>query len=258
MKATNIGIVKAIISKKMSEDYLAEGKINGSKNNATKFLDIVKASPFLQLEFKVFDRLETKTISSDIAATRYIDNNLSLFESYSPSEIDREHGKITQFIDESVVLIEGDQYNFYVAVGNLIYETLNKSNPDVDQIHDSFTTVLNHIKKDKVLKEENTVIIPEGIDGEKLIEVALDKFSKKYDSLTESDIDLIKTVVMSKDDERNLMFEGLKNENITLLEGTKKEGIEDKVHETIDKIKKMENSSVKNIISLHELKKNMV
>ena len=28
MKATNIGIVKAVISKKMSEDYLTEGTVN--------------------------------------------------------------------------------------------------------------------------------------------------------------------------------------------------------------------------------------
>ena len=224
-------------------------------------MNIVKNSPFLQLEYKVFDRLENKNIPNDIGATRYIDNNLSLFEGYSKEQIDREHNKIKHFIDESVALVDNEKYNLYVAIGNLIYETLDKSNPDVDLIHDSFTTVLNHIKKDKIVKEEKTIELPKEINGERLIEVALDKFYKKYENLSESEVDLIKTIVTSKDSERKFMFEGLKNENISLLEGSKKDGIEDKIHETIDKIKKMEykdDSSIKDILSLHTLKTNMV
>ena len=164
-------------------------------------------------------------------------------------------------MDENVSLMENDQYNLYVAIGNLIYETLNKSNPDVDKIHDSFTTVLNHIKKDKVIKEEETINIPEGINVDQLIETAIYKFEEKYSAINEDDMRLIKNLVLSTDKGRKDLFENLKTENISLLEQTKKEGIEDKVHETIDKIKKMEftnESSLKNIMSLHELKKNMV
>lgn len=261
MKATNIGIVKAVISKKMSDNFINEGNVDKSKTNAAKFLDIVSNSPILQLEFKVYDRLENQTISNDISATRYIDNNLSLFENYSQEDLDKEHDKIKHFIDETVSLIDTNKYNLYESIGSLIYETLNKNNPDVDLIHESFTVVLSHLKEEKEVKKvEDKVVIPEGVDSERLIGVALNTFSKKYEALGESDISLIKNIVMADEKERKFMFEGLKNENVALLEGTEKNGMEDKIHETIDRIKKMEykdDSSIKNILSLHQLKSDL-
>jgi hypothetical protein len=260
MKAINIGIVKAIISQKMGDDFLTEGKVNNSKNDAKKLLNIVKNSPVLQLEFKVFDRLENKTISSDIAATRYIDNNLSLFENYSQEEIETEHQKLKNFVDESVAFVDQEKYELYKSIGSLISETLNKKNPDVDLIHESFTTVLGHIKKEKPIVEEKTIELPTEIDGERLIEHALDKFTKKYESLNEEDLRLIKNIVLSSKDGRKSLFESLKTDNISLLESTQKDGMEDKIHETIDRINKMQfnnETSIKDIMSLHELKSNM-
>jgi hypothetical protein len=260
MKATNIGIVKAIIAKKMSEDFLTEG-YNGSKAEAGEFLNVVKNSPLLQLEYKVFDRLENKHISSDIAATRYIDNNLSLFEQYSQEDVLNERAKLTKFIDENIAFIDKNKYDLYIAISDLISETLNK-NPDVDLIHESFVKVLNHIKKEKIVKEEKTrdIVIPKEIDSDKLIEVALNKFSKKYETLDEEDISLIKKLVLSEEEDKKNIFTSLKEESISILESTEKNGIEDKIHETIDKIKKMEydDSSIKNIVSLHQLKKDLV
>jgi hypothetical protein len=260
MKAINIGIVKAIISHKMGDDFLTEGKVNNSKNDAKKLLNIVKDSPVLQLEFKVFDRLENKTISSDIAATRYIDNNLSLFEGYSQKEIETEHQKLKDFVDENVAFVDQEKYELYKSIGSLISETLNKTNPDVDLIHESFTTVLNHIKKEKEINEEKTIDFPKEIDSERLIEHALNKFTKKYESLNEEDLKLIKNIVLSSEDGRKSLFETLKTDNISLLKSTQKDGMEDKIHETIDKINKMEfnnETSIKDIMSLHELKSNM-
>lgn len=259
MKAINIGVVKAVIAKKLSTDFINEG-YNGSKALAGEFINIIKESPILQLEFKIYDRFENKTISSDIAATRYIDNNLSLFEGYSQEDINTEHHKIKDFVDESVAYIDKEKYELYNAIESLISETLNKTNPDVDLIHESFTKVLGHIKKDKTIAEEKTIELPKDVDGEKLIEHALNKFEEKYNDLNESEIDFIKSVVMSKESERKFIFENLKNENITLLEETKKDGIEDKIHETINKINGMEyskDSSIKDIISLRELNLNI-
>ena len=263
MKAINIGIIKAVITKNLSNDFLAEGKLAQSQNKASKFLKVVSESPFLQLEYKVFDRLEKKSIPNDMAATRYIDSNLALFEEFTQNEVVSEHNKIKNFVDENIALIDDAKYDFYVALGDLIFETLNKTNPDVDIIHESFTTVLNHIKKDKEIVTEQTVSIniPKEVDGDQLIEIALKKFSEKYKTLNEDDMLLIKSIVLSNDKGRVSLFESLKKENLTVLESADKNGIEDKIHETVDKIKKMEyknETSIKDIMSLYELKKNLI
>jgi len=264
MKALNVGIVKDIITRNMSNDYIVEGRVDNSKIKASEFLKIVSNSPLLQLEYKVFDRLEKKHISNDMAATRYIDNNLSLFEGYTQEQLIQEHNKIKKFVDKNIAFIDDNKYNFYVALGNLISETLNDSNPDVDLIHESFTTVLNHVTEEKeVVVEEkvNELQIPKEVAPEKLIEVAINKFSEKYASLTEDDMRLIKNIASSNDRGRNDLFETLKKDNLRLLESTNKEGVEDKINGTIDKIKKMEfknESSIKDIMSLHELKMNLL
>jgi len=263
MKAINVGIVKAVITRNMSKDFLSEGKINESKEKASKFLNVITKSPLLQLEHKVFNRLENKEISNDMAATRYIDNNLSLFEGFTQDQLINERNKLKTFIDESIALIDDEKYDFYVALGNLISETLDKKNPDVDLIHESFTVVLNHVKKEKeIIEEQETAIeIPKEFDGEKLIEVALTKFSEKYNSLTEQDMKLIKKIVLSDDLGKKNLFESLRDENIHLLKNTKNDGLEDKIVETVNRIEKMEfknENAMKDIMSLHELKTNLI
>jgi hypothetical protein len=211
----------------------------------------------------VFSNLENKTISNDIAATRYIDNNIMLFEEYSQEDINKEHNKLKNFIDETVVYIDNQQYDLYAAIGNLIYESLNKKNPNVDLIHESFVIVLENMKKDKtkeVIKEEKSFDLPKEIDSELLIEHAFNKYKEKYSTLTESETELVKKLAFSLPQERKKMFENLKKENISILESTDKTGIEDKIHGSIDKIQKMpynESTVIKDIMSLYELKNNI-
>ena len=83
MKNTNIGIANLVISNKLKESYFNNNLIEESKKLTTDFLDIVKSSPILQLEFKVFNNLDNKVIENDLIATRYIDSNIKLFEIYT-------------------------------------------------------------------------------------------------------------------------------------------------------------------------------
>ena len=89
MKNTNIGIANLVVSNKLRDSYFNNSLIEESKKITTDFFEVVKSSPILQLEFKVFNNLENKTIENDLAATRYIDSNIKLFEVYTIDEIDR-------------------------------------------------------------------------------------------------------------------------------------------------------------------------
>ena len=54
MKNVNIGIANLIISNKLNESYINGELLAESKEAATNLLDVVKKSPILQLEFKVY------------------------------------------------------------------------------------------------------------------------------------------------------------------------------------------------------------
>ena len=266
MKSINIGIANLVVSNKLKDSYFNNSMIDESKKLTTDFFSVVKSSPILQLEFKVFNAFENKTIENEVVATRYIDNNIKLFEVYTIREIDRERGKMNQFLLENVVPTikdvdyDLDKIKLYEAIDTLITESLNDYDKvDVDKIHESFEIVLNHIKtpKKQALTESKE---NEYVDSN-VIEIAINRFNEKYDSLNEDDRNLLKKLMKSNDREKLGLFEEYKTECLAILEGVKKDSIEEKILKTIQKIKEMKHNSTTlddDIIGLHELKRGLL
>jgi hypothetical protein len=262
MENINMGIVNLVVSKKLNDAYFNNTLIEESKQLTNDFFDIVKNSPILQLEFKVFNNIENKQIENDLAATRYIDNNIKLFEVWTLKEIEKEHEKLKPFLTEDIK-INDKKVNLYIAIGNLIKESLSNSDDiDVDNIHESFTLVLNHVKNTKKNIIESVEMINDDV-----IEIAVNKFNEKYESLNENDKNLFYELIKSSDEEKLELLEKYKSENLVLLEGINKDGANEKIAKAIQKIKEMSyklNSSEflnridDDIIGLHELKKSIL
>lgn len=260
MKNTNIGIANLVVSNNLKDSYFNHNMIEESKKITTDFFDVVKSSPILQLEFKVFSNLENKTIENELVATRYIDNNIKLFEVYTIAEIDGERGKLSPFLSETQYPIDGDRMRLYNAIDSLINESLNDYDKiDVDLVHESFEIVLNHIKSAK------TQVIVETVENkeinEDVLEIAITKFNDKYNGLNESDKNLLKRLIKSNGKEKQELLEEYKTECVTLLEGVNKDSIEDRILKTIQKIKEMKHNTktvTDDIIGLHELKKGLL
>jgi len=256
MKNINIGIVNLVVSKKLKDAYFSDTLIEESKQYMNEFFNVVKNSPILQLEFKIFNNIETKHIENDVAATRYIDNNIKLFEVYTLSEIEKEHEKLKQFIAEDVK-VDDNRVKLYIAINNLIRESLsNYENIDVDVIHESFEHVLNHIKMPKIDEKH-----PHNLINEDVIEIAVNKFNEKYSSLNEDEKGLLLKLIKSTSDEKETLLEEYKNENLAILEGMNRDNIKESLTKAIQKIKEMSfnpDTVDDDIISLFELKKGVL
>ena len=100
MKNTNIGIANLVISNKLKQSFFSNNLIEESKKLTNDFFDVIKSSPILQLEFKVYSNIENKHIDNELIATRYIDNNIKLFEVWTLREIEAEHEKLKTFLTE--------------------------------------------------------------------------------------------------------------------------------------------------------------
>jgi len=258
MKRTNIGVANLVISNKLKDSYFNNKLTEESKKLTTDFFNVIKNSPILQLEFKIFNNLENKNIENDLAATRYIDSNIKLFEVYTTSEINDERKKLNAFLNEESEL-DSDKIKLYEAIDNLIMESINDyDNIDIDCIHESFTTVLNHIKSPKEQLNETSEI---KLINEDVIEIAIGKFNEKYETLNETDKNLLKKLIKSNVIEKQKLLEQFKNENLIILERVNQNSIEDKITKTIQKIREMSYNSKTiddDIISLHELKKDLL
>jgi len=152
---------------------------------------------------------------------------------------------------------EVDTKLLYTAIDKLIIESLNDYGKiDVDAIHESFTIVLNHVKSAKVMREENAEMI-----NEEVIEIAVNKFNEKYESLNEDDKNLLQKLIKSTDGEKEELLESYKTESLVILERMNKESVKDSVTKAIQKIKEMVYNREKvddDIISLYELKKELL
>lgn len=256
MKKINIGVANLVVSNLLKESYFDESLLNEAKDMTSNLLNIIKESPILQLEFKVFSNIENKEIDNDTLAPRYIDNNINLFEVYTLDELQNEHKKLEPFIQDKKI-VENDKAKLYNSIGVLIEESLKPSDEvDVDEIHEAFNVVLEHIKKPKQDKNEST----SNNINEEVIEIAIDKFNKKYDKLSVAEANLFKKLVNSNDDEKKELFEEYKNENINILESLSKENESEKIGKSLEKINEMTYNSEEadsSIIKLFELKKGL-
>lgn len=263
MKNANIGIANLIISNKLKNSYFNNNLIEESKKLTLDFFNVVKNSPILQLEFKVFNNIENKHIENEVTATRYIDNNIKLFEVYTIQEIDAERRKLKPFISEGIPAfyneIEQNKLKLYNAIDELITESLSvPEDINVDKIHESFEYVNNHIKEPKKRLVEN---LDMEIINEDVIEIAVDKFNEKYKSLNEDDRNLFQKLIKANDKEKEELLETYKNESLTLLKNVNNDSVKENITKAIQKIKEMKYNKFNiddDIISLHELKKDLL
>jgi len=256
MENVNIGIANLIVSNLLKESYLTTNSLNEAEKVTSDLLNIVKESPILQLEFKVFNNIENKEIDDDTLAPRYIDSNIKLFEVYTIDELKKEHEKLKPFIKDTI--IEDDRVKLYNSIGCLIEESL-KPNEDinVDQIHESFSVVLDHIKKPKenLEKMDNSNEI-----NEEVIEIAVNKFNERYENMTLAEADLFNKLINYDDNQKRELFEEYKNKDINLLKSLSEENKNDKITKSLEKINEMEYNPKQvdsDIIKLFELKQGL-
>lgn len=265
MKNINVGITNLFISKILTETFFKERFVtetefdkNVVSESIKSLINTIKKSPILQLEFKVFNNLENKKINDSNLASRYIDNNIKLFEVYTHDELINEHKKLEPFINLDTMNINNDNKSkLYESIGNLIEESV-KSNEeiDVDRIHESFSFVLEYIKKPKENKENNSL----NEINENVIELAIDKFNNKYKKMRLDEVNLFKKLISSDNEEKQNLFEELKENNINLLNSLIKEESNDKITKSLEKINNMNYISEQadsDIIKLFELKQGL-
>jgi len=262
MKTANFGVVKAIISGTFSEVLLESTNNIFGKKKIKEFVNILKESDLLKTEYMIFSNLENKYINNDTLITKYIDENISLLKKYTKQNLISEHKKLDQFIDESVILLDENQVKLYENIHSLIYESLDGhiANTDVDKLYDSFTYVFEHIKKPKIaiVESESNIKLDSSLNTDLVIERALSKFNERFTSLSEEEKKILNTIAFAEEKDKKALFETLKNEGLNKLTELKTKGIhEDKVNESIEKVKGMQyskNTLTEDVIHLNLLK----
>jgi hypothetical protein len=256
MKNINVGAAGLMVSSTVTNLMAHLNEDTGSKGLVNEFISVVGSSTALKLEFDVYNNLEHTKIESGVLASKYIDNNINLFETYTVEEINEARKGLNKF---KTTIIESQLTRLHDAIDALIMESV-KAIPDVNRINESYGIVMGHIMK----PEEKTVEAIENEDysgiNEAVLEIATNKFNEKYDTLDEGDIDFMRKMMNTAETDIEKLFGGYKESNIVLLEEKINDNTKVKITETIEKIKNMEyvKGDVDKIIKLHDLKKTLI
>ena len=255
MKNINIGVANLVVYNQLRESMFDDSLLMETKNTASKFFDVVKNSPLLLAEFKVFSNIENQYITNDALALKYIEDGIKMFETYTLEDVAVEHEKLVPFINESV--FDDERVALYESISTLIAESLSISeNVDINKMHDAFSVVMSHLNKPKEKENSDT-----GYINEEVIEIAINKFNEKYDGMNEEDVKLFKQLVNAGDSEKETLFEEFKEENVTALTKLNEDNVSDKISKSLEKISEMTfnaETADGDIVKLYELRKGLL
>ena len=224
-----------------------------------KFISIVKESKILRTQASVYHNLETRVDESDYSASEYVKENIALLQKFDIADIVKENNKLVILLEGYQVQDSYDMDSLHENIHSLI--TTKKNAKTLNALVESSKFVKNHILKNipkEIIKEDN--FIPNSM----LSKYLSDKFIKKYDTLSETEVRLVKAVLSVNESEQSEIFETARVEALTAVNKSIKEctDIELKgklvdVKERLLESKYVKDSFVTDIVKIINLQKNL-
>ncbi len=266
----NFGTLKDIFTEKLIESYSSEDETlkKHGKDLYKKFLKVIKESETLKTAFIVFKNIENNTIKSEVSATEYLKESISLFDVFKgKNSLNFEIEKLTSLLESKGIDYKSKEVKtVHKDLQNLI--TSPKNVHTLTKIQEAKEGVVSWLisKKEENSEENSSEYVRENINIKKFLEIVTNKFNEKYkDSLTEEEKNILKVLRENDQKKVKILVSGLVKENVSLVnqyleENTDNITIKSKLLETKDAIYKIaedDKSFSTNVLKLYELKKNI-
>ena len=237
----NFGTLKNIFVGSLIESYTTDDK--KGKNIYKDFLKILKESETLKTAFIVFKNLETKTLNSEISANEYLKESITLFK--NKKSLTEETNKLTILLENNGVEYKDlKPTKLHRDIQNLITSPRNVGT--LQKLQEAREDVVSWlVSEKKIIKELEENYINKNVNPKKFLEIATNKFNKKYkDSLTEEERNILK--ILREDDQKKvkILVSELVKKNVSLVnqyleKNTDNTTIKSKLLETKDAIYKI-------------------
>lgn len=262
----NFGTLKDIFTEKLVESYISENK--EGKDLYKKFLKVLKESETLKTAFIVFKNIETNTLKNELNANDYLKESVSLFKEFKDKKsLNTEMGKLTTLLEDYGVEYKHlKPKTLHRDLQNLI--TAPKNVYTLPKIQEAKANLVSWLVSEKniVTESEDDQYIKDGVDPDKFLKIAINKFNERYkDSLTEEEKNILKVLQENNEEKIKTLVSELVKENISLVNQHLQDNVDNvtiksKLLETKDTIYKMieDNDSFnQSVLRLYELKNNL-
>ena len=251
----NFGNIKDTFKNIVVESVLRKDK--EGKKVFSKFLKTLKENKTLSDQYLIYKNLQTKKFNDGGQAREYIKENITLLRNLNEGHIQKGNDYFLKLLKGVKIIKEND--SFY---NDISYLTKTKKTPsNIDKLNTSTNNIVR-----LMLEKEDEVVVKESLDIPPSIitKLAVDKFNNRYSNISESEKEIIKTILNGNDEDKLNTFIKLKKGCIETIDKKLDESsdidLKDKLLRVKDKLLNMvynKEDSVNNISSVYELKESI-
>jgi hypothetical protein len=229
---SNFGNIKDTFKNLVIESTIK--KDNKGKKLFSKFLKTIKENETLKNQYLIYSNLQNTKFDDKTEAIEFVKENISLLGGLDKEHINKGNEFFLKVLKGNKIVKENQE--FYNKVTYLVNTKKTPSN--LKKVNES----INHIVRVMLEKEDVEEVVTESIDlpPSVLTKLAVNKFNSRYSNISESEKEIIKTVLNGSNEDKEEIFNKLKRECIDTINNKLNESsdldLKDKLLKVKDKL----------------------
>ena len=247
----NFGSIRTLINRGLSDAYLNEN--TEGKNIFKKYVKLLKEDTNLKNLFFLHKNLEDTTLSTEVAAKEFIKENIEFIKLTDEESLINSISKVGSLVSGEV-----DTNILHNAIHDLVFT--ERTLEGLPIIYEAMDTLAKHILTEKNRAKLNINAEYESVDSNKLIDIAVNKYNRRYADLSETEKNIVRLSLLDSDIKEtafnDMVSENLSNINDNLIERDET-NVREKLKQTKEKLSSMsynEDSFVDDMAKLSTLK----
>ena len=206
---SNFGNIKDTFKNLVIESTIK--KDNKGKKLFSKFLKTIKENETLKNQYLIYSNLQNTKFDDKTEAIEFVKENISLLGGLDKEHINKGNEFFLKVLKGNKIVKENQE--FYNKVTYLVNTKKTPSN--LKKVNES----INHIVRVMLEKEDVEEVVTESIDlpPSVLTKLAVNKFNSRYSNISESEKEIIKTVLNGSNEDKEETFNKLKRECIDTI-----------------------------------------
>ena len=241
-------------------ELLAEGLSTNnpkSKELFKKYIKVIKENKIVKTQFLVVSNIEDKVEPNREKATEFVKENIALFASLNPKIIQEANANLSELITINKD-VDYKHKDLHENISKLIFT--KRTPKTVDVIVEATSAVVDYIvnNKEKVITE--AIELPNSM----LMNILVDKYNERYSSLSESEKEILRSLIDSTDETKKEIYSknlreciDLVNEKLKSSDSQTKEKLLNVKDRLLNDTSEINEDYFKNISKLVELKSSL-
>ena len=207
---SNFGNIKDTFKNLVIESTIKKD-IKGKKL-FSKFLKTIKENETLKNQYLIYSNLQNTKFDDKTEAIDFVKENISLLKGLNEEHINKGNEFFLKILKGNEIVKENQE--FYNKITYLVNTKKTPSN--IKKINETINFIVNPMLEKEVTTEE---VVTESVDlpPSVLTKLAVNKFNSRYSNISESEKEIIKTVLNGSNEDKEETFNKLKRECIDTI-----------------------------------------